>query len=63
MVVSDRTFIEHGAENLHLDPQKAAERLDERFRELTGIRLTRTLNPISLALSNLSKLNARAKPG
>jgi hypothetical protein len=29
MVVSDRTFIEHGAENLHLDPQKAAERLDE----------------------------------
>jgi len=39
MVVSGRTFIEKGAENLHLDPLKAAERLDERLRELTGFRL------------------------
>jgi hypothetical protein len=39
MVVSGRTSIERGAENLHLDPQKAAERLDERLRELTGMRL------------------------
>jgi hypothetical protein len=38
-VVSGKTFIERGAENLHLDPQKAAERLDERLRELTGFRL------------------------
>jgi hypothetical protein len=37
MDVSDRTFIEHCAENLHLDPE-GSERLDERFRELTGIR-------------------------
>ena len=34
-----RTFIERGAENLHLDPEKAAQRLDERVRELTGFRL------------------------
>jgi uncharacterized protein len=39
MVVSGTTFIEKGAENLHLDPQKAVERLDERLRELTGMRL------------------------
>ena len=38
-VVSGKTFIERGAENLHLDPAKAAERLDERVRELTGFRL------------------------
>ena len=38
-VVSGRTFIERGADNLHLDPAKAAERLDERLRELTGFRL------------------------
>jgi uncharacterized protein len=39
MVVSGRTFIERGAENVRLDPQKAAERLDERLRELSGMRL------------------------
>ena len=39
MVVSGRTFIEKGAELIHLDPQKAAEELDERLRELTGMRL------------------------
>lgn len=38
-VVSGKTFIERGAENLHLDPEKAANRLDERLRELTGFRL------------------------
>jgi uncharacterized protein len=38
-VVSGKTFIERGAENLHLDPVKAAARLDERVRELTGFRL------------------------
>ncbi|WP_216611790.1 alpha/beta hydrolase family protein [Myxococcus xanthus] len=38
-VVSGKTFIERGAENLRLDPQKAARRLDERVRELTGFRL------------------------
>jgi uncharacterized protein len=38
-VVSGRTFIERGAENLHLDPEKAARRLDERVRELTDFRL------------------------
>jgi hypothetical protein len=38
-VVSGKTFIERGAENLRLDPEKAAERLDERVRELTGFRL------------------------
>jgi hypothetical protein len=35
-VVSGKTFIERGAENLHLDPEKAANNLDERLRELTG---------------------------
>lgn len=39
MVVSGRTFIERGAENLKLDPEKAAERLDVRLREMTGFRL------------------------
>lgn len=39
MVVSGRTFIEKAAENIHLDPQKAAEQLDARLRELTGFRL------------------------
>jgi hypothetical protein len=34
-----KTFIEAGAESLHLDPEKAANRLDERLRELTGFRL------------------------
>jgi hypothetical protein len=38
-VVSGSTFIERGAENLHFDPAKAANRLDERLRELTGFRL------------------------
>jgi hypothetical protein len=38
-VVSGRTFIERGAENLRLDPERAAARLDERVRELTGFRL------------------------
>jgi len=38
-VVSGKTFIERGAENLHLDPKDAANRLDERLRELTGFRL------------------------
>jgi len=38
-VVSGRTFIERGAEHVHLDPQKAAEQLDQRLRELTGFRL------------------------
>src|SRR5918992_4850649 len=38
-VVSGKTFIERGAENLHLDPENAANRLDERVRELTGFRL------------------------
>ena len=39
MVVSGRTFIEKAAENIHLDPQKAAEQLDARLRELTGFQL------------------------
>src|SRR5688572_17220537 len=39
MVVSGKTFIERGAENLKLDPQKAVDRLDERLRELSGMRL------------------------
>ena len=38
-VVSGKTFIERGAQNLHLDPEKAANKLDERLRELTGFRL------------------------
>ena len=38
-VVSGRTFIEKGAELAKMDPQKAAERLDVRIRELTGFRL------------------------
>ena len=38
-VVSGRTSIERGAENLRLDPEKAARQLDERLRELTGFRL------------------------
>jgi hypothetical protein len=38
-VVSGKTFIERGAENLHLDPEKAANKLDERLRDLTGFRL------------------------
>lgn len=39
MVVSGRTFIKKGADLMHLDPRKAAEELDERLRELTGMRL------------------------
>ena len=35
-VVSGKTFIERGAENLHLDPEDAANRLDERLRELAA---------------------------
>jgi uncharacterized protein len=38
-VVSGKTFIEGGEENLRLDPEKAAHRLDERVCELTGFRL------------------------
>lgn len=38
-VVSGRTFIEKGAELAKMDPDKAAERLDVRVRELTGFRL------------------------
>ena len=38
-VVSGRAFIEKGAELAHMDPAKAAERLDVRLRELTGFRL------------------------
>ena len=38
-VVSGRTFIEKGAELAKMNPQKAAERLDVRIRELTGFRL------------------------
>jgi uncharacterized protein len=37
--VFGKTFIERRAENLHPDPAKAAARLDERVRELTGFRL------------------------
>jgi pimeloyl-ACP methyl ester carboxylesterase len=37
--VSGPTFIERGAENVGLDPEKAAERLDERCRETTGFSL------------------------
>lgn len=36
---SGRTFIERAAENMHLDPARAAERLDERIYELSGFRL------------------------
>ncbi|HEX3681498.1 MAG TPA: hypothetical protein VHU83_03075 [Bryobacteraceae bacterium] len=43
-VVSGKTFIERGAENLHLDPVKAVARLDERVRELTGFRLRKKLH-------------------
>lgn len=39
MVVSGRTFIERGAEMMHLDPEGQAEALDQRLRELTGFRL------------------------
>jgi pimeloyl-ACP methyl ester carboxylesterase len=38
-VVSGKTFIERGAENLKLDAAKAAKQLDERLREMTGFRL------------------------
>jgi pimeloyl-ACP methyl ester carboxylesterase len=38
-VVSGPTFIERGAENLHLDPVEAAKRLDERCRETSGFSL------------------------
>lgn len=38
-VVSGRTFIEKGAELAKMNPEKAAERLDVRIRELTGFRL------------------------
>ena len=38
-VVSGKTFMERGAENLHLDPERAPARPDERVRELTGFRL------------------------
>jgi hypothetical protein len=36
---SGRTFIERGAENIKLDPKKAAKRLDERIHELSGFHL------------------------
>lgn len=48
MVVSGKTFIERVAENMHLDPVKAAERLDERLRELNGFRLDE-LTPLPYA--------------
>ena len=35
-VVAGKTFIERGAEKFELDPAKAAAKLDERVRELTG---------------------------
>lgn len=38
-VVSGKTFIERGAENMGLDPAQAAAALDERVRKLTGFRL------------------------
>lgn len=38
-VVSGRTFIEKGAEMAKMDPEKTADRLDARVRELTGFRL------------------------
>lgn len=38
-VVSGPTFIERGAENLGLDPDEAAKRLDERCRETSGFSL------------------------
>lgn len=38
-VVSGQTFIERGAENLGLDPEKAAKRLDQRCRETRGFSL------------------------
>jgi pimeloyl-ACP methyl ester carboxylesterase len=38
-VVSGKTFIERGAENLKLDPERAARQLDERLRQMTGFRL------------------------
>lgn len=38
-VVSGKTFIEKGAELAKMDPQKTADRLDVRIRELTGFRL------------------------
>lgn len=38
-VVSGPTFIERGAENIHLDPEKAAERLNQRCLETTGFSL------------------------
>jgi hypothetical protein len=40
-VVSGKTLIERGAEELHLDPAKVGARLDERVRGLTGLRLDR----------------------
>jgi hypothetical protein len=43
-----RTFIERGAESMHLDPEKAAKRLDQRVRELTGFRLDE-LTPLPYA--------------
>jgi pimeloyl-ACP methyl ester carboxylesterase len=38
-VVSGPTFIERGAENLGLDPEEAAKRLDKRCRETSGFSL------------------------
>ena len=38
-VVSGTTFIERGAENMELDPEKATERLDQRCRETSGFSL------------------------
>ena len=45
---SGRTFIERGAENIKLDPKKAADQLDERVHELTGFRLDE-MSPIPSA--------------
>ncbi|WP_414610523.1 alpha/beta hydrolase [Stenotrophomonas pavanii] len=38
-VVSGPTFIERGAQNLHLDSEEAAHRLDQRCRETSGFSL------------------------
>ena len=38
-VVSGKTFIERGAQNIGQDPAEAARMLDERLRQLTGFRL------------------------
>jgi hypothetical protein len=46
-VVSGKTFIERGAESLRLAPAKAADRLDDHVRELTGFRLDKRLHNLT----------------